>query len=73
MNSGWGSWSKLLAPAAQGLFTVAENKDVECQRNHAVAETEEALRALLLGAAAMNSEPLSFLLPVRRQSFFVGA
>ena len=38
--------------------------------NHSVAETEEDLKALLLGAAAMNSEPLSFLLPVRQASFF---
>jgi len=38
--------------------------------NHAVAEAEEDLEALLLGAAAMNSEPLSFLLPVRKASFF---
>lgn len=35
-------------------------------RNHAVADTEEDMEALLLGAAAMNSEPLSFLLPVRQ-------
>ena len=39
-------------------------------RNHAVAETEEDMKALLLGAAAMNAEPLSFLLPVRQASFF---
>jgi predicted N-acetyltransferase YhbS len=39
-------------------------------RNHAVADTEEDMKALLLGAAAMNSEPLSFLLPVRQASFF---
>jgi len=39
-------------------------------RNHAVADTEEDMKALLLGAAAMNSEPMSFLLPVRQASFF---
>ena len=39
-------------------------------RNHAVAETEEDMKTLLLGAAAMNAEPLSFLLPVRQASFF---
>lgn len=39
-------------------------------RNHAVANTEEDMQALLLGAAAMNSEPLSFLLPVRQASFY---
>jgi hypothetical protein len=39
-------------------------------RSHAVADTEEDMKALLLGAAAMNSEPLSFLLPVRQARFF---
>jgi len=39
-------------------------------RNHAVADTEEDMKALLLGAAAMNSEPLSFLLPVRQANLF---
>lgn len=39
-------------------------------RNHAVAEADEDMKALLLGAAAMNAEPLSFLLPVRQASFF---
>ncbi len=31
---------------------------------------DEDMKALLLGAAAMNAEPLSFLLPVRQASFF---
>lgn len=39
-------------------------------RNYAVAETKEDMQALLLGAAAMNSEPLSFLLPVRQAKLF---
>jgi predicted N-acetyltransferase YhbS len=39
-------------------------------RNHAVAEADEDMKVLLLGAAAMNAEPLSFLLPVRQASFF---
>jgi GNAT superfamily N-acetyltransferase len=38
-------------------------------RNHAVAQTEEDMKALLL-AASMNTEPLSLLLPVRQASFF---
>jgi len=38
--------------------------------NHAVADTEEDMKALLLGAASMNTEPLSLLLPVRQASFF---
>jgi predicted N-acetyltransferase YhbS len=39
-------------------------------QNHAVADTHEDMEALLLGAAAMNAEPLSFLLPMRQASFF---
>ena len=39
-------------------------------QNHAVADTEEDMKALLLGAAAMNSEQLSFLLPVRQAKLF---
>ncbi len=39
-------------------------------RNHAVADTEEDMKALLLGAAAMNTEPMSFLLPVRQADLF---
>jgi predicted N-acetyltransferase YhbS len=38
--------------------------------NHGVADTEEDIRALILGAGAMRSEPLSFLLPTRQASFF---
>jgi GNAT superfamily N-acetyltransferase len=34
--------------------------------NHGVGETDEDVRALLCGAARVGSEPLSFLLPVRR-------
>ena len=38
--------------------------------NHGVAESEEDMKALLLGAGAASEEPLSFLLPVRQASFF---
>ncbi len=38
--------------------------------NHGVAETEEDMQALLLGAARMAAEPLSFLLPVRHSALF---
>jgi len=34
--------------------------------NHAVAETEEDMQALLAGAAAATGQPLSFLLPTRQ-------
>jgi ribosomal protein S18 acetylase RimI-like enzyme len=38
--------------------------------NHGVAETEADMQALLLGAAALGSEPLAFLLPVRQANLF---
>jgi GNAT superfamily N-acetyltransferase len=38
--------------------------------NHGVAENEAALKSLLLGAGAANSEPLAFLLPTRQSSLF---
>lgn len=38
--------------------------------NHAAAETEADLRALILGAASLTSAPVSFLLPIRRAALF---
>jgi len=38
--------------------------------NHGVAETEEDMRALLVGAAAATEQPLSLLVPTRDTSFF---
>ena len=38
--------------------------------NHGVAETEQDMEALILGAASMSSEPVSFLLPSRQASCF---
>jgi predicted N-acetyltransferase YhbS len=38
--------------------------------NHAVAESDEDLRALLAGACAATGEPLSLLLPTRRAALF---
>jgi len=39
--------------------------------NHAVAETEDDMRALLLGAANLNpDQPISILLPTRQSDFF---
>jgi hypothetical protein len=40
------------------------------QANHGVAETDDDLRALLVGAAHARSEPLALLLPVRRAELF---
>jgi GNAT superfamily N-acetyltransferase len=38
--------------------------------NHAVAETDDEMQALLLASAANAPEPISFLVPVRRAAFF---
>ncbi len=38
--------------------------------NHGVAEREEDLRALLLGAGAINAQPLALLVPTRQASVF---
>jgi len=38
--------------------------------NHGVAEAEEDMQALLLGAARMLKQPLSFLMPIRRAALF---
>ncbi|HET6467907.1 MAG TPA: GNAT family N-acetyltransferase [Geminicoccaceae bacterium] len=38
--------------------------------NHGVAETEEDMQALLLGAAAMSSGPVALLLPTRQARLF---
>lgn len=38
--------------------------------NHAVAETEEDLKTLILGVAAAHDRPLGFLVPIRQASLF---
>jgi GNAT superfamily N-acetyltransferase len=38
--------------------------------NHAVAESEEDMRALLTGASLASAEPLSFILPTRQAALF---
>ena len=38
--------------------------------NHGVAETEEDMQALLLGAAQLLKQPISFLVPVRHAAHF---
>ena len=38
--------------------------------NHGVAETEEDIKALLLGAARIAKQPISFLMPARRAALF---
>jgi predicted N-acetyltransferase YhbS len=38
--------------------------------NHAIAETEDDLRALILGAGAASAQPLGLLAPIRRAALF---
>jgi GNAT superfamily N-acetyltransferase len=38
--------------------------------NHGIAETEEDMQALLLGASKMAKQPISFLMPARRAALF---
>ncbi len=38
--------------------------------NHGVAETDDDMKALILGAAAADAGPLSFLMPVRQTGLF---
>lgn len=40
------------------------------EANHGVAETEEDMQALLLGASRITNQPISFLMPVRRAGLF---
>ena len=51
----------------------AGNKELEQPEefwivNHGVAETEEDMKALIVGAGALHAEPLPFLLPMRQAS-----
>jgi len=65
--------SKLFSPVVAvrgGRVTAYASTATFWPLNHGVAETEADMRALLLGAAALTSEPLAFLLPVRQADFF---
>ena len=74
------SRSSELADAVQVLAPVVVERDGRVTgyltaptfwiANHGVAETEDDMRALILGAGAANTEPLSFLLPIRQASLF---
>jgi ribosomal protein S18 acetylase RimI-like enzyme len=54
----------------EGRYTAYASAPSLWPMNHAVAETEEDLRALLLGSAQALNEPLSFLLPSRQANLF---
>lgn len=55
-----------LVAVRQGRITAYALALHRSSLNHAVADTEEDIKELVLGAGAMNSDPLSFLLPVRQ-------
>ncbi|HET7599625.1 MAG TPA: GNAT family N-acetyltransferase [Gemmatimonadales bacterium] len=64
---------KLFAPVVAlrgGRITAYASVPTFWPLNHGVAESEEDMRALLLGAAALTPEPLAFLLPTRQAGFF---
>jgi predicted N-acetyltransferase YhbS len=64
---------KLFSPVValrRGRVTAYASTGTFWPLNHGVAETEADMRALMLGAAGLTSEPLAFLLPVRQADFF---
>jgi hypothetical protein len=64
---------KLFSPVAAvrgGRVTAYASTATFWPLNHGVAESEADMRALLLGAATLTSEPLAFLLPIRQAEFF---
>jgi ribosomal protein S18 acetylase RimI-like enzyme len=59
-----------IAAVRDGRLCAYMTMPTSWQANHGVAETDDDLRALILGAAQMRSEPLALLLPVRRADLF---
>jgi predicted N-acetyltransferase YhbS len=54
----------------EGRITAYASAPFYWKLNHGVAETEEDMRALIMGARKVITEPLAMLLPVRQASFF---
>jgi len=52
-----------------GRVTAYASSVVFWPMNHGVAESEEDMQALLLGAAAAVKEPIAFLVPLRSELF----
>jgi predicted N-acetyltransferase YhbS len=52
-----------------GRITAYASSVVFWPMNHGVAESEEEMKALLLGAAAAVNEPIAFLVPLRSELF----
>lgn len=72
-----GNELKQTSQAFPSFVAVRENRVVAYatapimwQLNHAVAETTKDMQDLLLGAAKLTAQPLSFLLPIRQAELF---
>jgi GNAT superfamily N-acetyltransferase len=59
-----------VAAVREGRLRAYASMPTSWQANHAVAETDEDLQALLLGTAQIRPEPLALLIPVRRADLF---
>ena len=59
-----------VAALREGRLRAYASMPTNWQANHAVAETDEDLQALLLGVAQIRPEPLALLIPVRRADLF---
>ncbi len=59
-----------LAALREGRLCAYASMPTSWQANHAMAETDEDLQALLRGAARIRPEPLALLIPVRRAELF---
>jgi GNAT superfamily N-acetyltransferase len=59
-----------VAALREGRLCAYASMPTSWQANHAVAETDEDLQALLLGAGQMRQDPLALLIPVRRADLF---
>ncbi|MGH8651899.1 MAG: hypothetical protein ACREYE_06810 [Gammaproteobacteria bacterium] len=54
----------------EGRITAYASAPFYWKLNHGVAETEEDMWALIVGAGAVSVEPLAMLVPLRQASFF---
>ena len=59
-----------LVALREGRIRAYASMPTSWQANHAIAETDEDLQALLLGAGPICQEPLALLIPVRRAELF---
>ena len=54
----------------EGRITAYASAPYYWKLNHGVAETEEDMRALIMGAGTMNTDPMAMLVPVRQAGLF---